>query len=134
MPYNLWMSCVSSHLRLPLDKLETLWTLLNKGKRVEKTDLCEWASQALEESLTTKNIKSGFRKTGIWPFNEHAVLGSMQPSRGFEERQEDYVPSVIDESEGDEFGGGEECMRGEKSRGGRNSVGGLVLGDQGDHE
>ena len=66
-------------------QIRDFWTLLNKYKRVEKTDLCEWTSQTLEKSLTDKNIKSGFRKTRIWPYNEHAVLSSMQPSRGFEE-------------------------------------------------
>ena len=94
----------TSHALQPLDvscfkpfktafrQIRDSWTLLNKGKKVEKTDLCEWTSQALEKSLTAKNIKSGFKKTGIWPFNEHAILGSMQPSRGFEEGQDGYVP------------------------------------------
>ena len=58
------------------------WTLLNKDKRMEKTDLCEWTSQALEKSLIAKNIKSNFRTTGIWPYNEHAMLSCMQPSIG----------------------------------------------------
>ena len=80
---------------------------------MKKTDLCEWTSQTLEKSLTAKNIKFGFKKTGIWPFNEHAVLGSMQPSRGFEENQEGYVPSLINESKGEESGGGEECVHGD---------------------
>ena len=135
----------TSHVLQPLDvscfklfktafrQIRDSWTLLNKGKRVGKKDLCEWTSQAFEKSLTTKNIKCGFRKTGIWSFNEHAVLSSMQPSMGFEEGQEGYVPSVIDESEGEESGGGEECVRGEEYGGGGNYVG-VVLDDQGDHE
>ena len=83
-------------------QIRDYWTLLNKGKRVEETDLCDWTFQTLEKSLTEKNIKSSFKKTGIWPFNGHVVLGSMQPSIGFEEGQEGYVPSVIDELEGEE--------------------------------
>lgn len=106
------MSHVSSHLRLPLDKLETLGPCSTKARRWKK-QICEWTSQALEKSLTAKNIKSGFKKTGIWPFNEHAILGSMQPSRGFEEGQDGYVPPLSDESEGEEFGRGEECVRGD---------------------
>ena len=113
----------TSHALQPLDvscfkpfktafrQIRDSWTLLNKGEKVEKTDLCEWTSQALEKSLTAKNIKSSFKKTRIWPFNEHAILGSMQPSRGFEEGQDGYVLPLSDESEGEESGGGEECVR-----------------------
>ena len=35
----------------------------------------------------------------------------MQPSRGFEEGHEGYVPSLSDESQGEESGGGKECVR-----------------------
>ena len=56
----------TSHALQPLDvscfkpfktafrQIRDSWTLLNKGKKVEKTDLCEWTSQALEKSLTAK--------------------------------------------------------------------------------
>jgi hypothetical protein len=60
---------------------------LNKGKRVEKADLCEWTSQALHKALTPKNILSAFRKTGIWPLNENVATSRTQPSTGFEEGQ-----------------------------------------------
>jgi uncharacterized membrane protein YgcG len=135
-----------SHALQPLDvlcfklfktafrQIRDSWTLLNKGKRVGKKDLCEWTSQAFEKSLTTKNIKCGFRKTGIWSFNEHAVLSSMQPSMGFEEGQEGYVPSVIDESEGEEYGGDGESGGGKESGGGGDSVGGGLHEQEDDRE
>ena len=73
----------TSHALQPLDvscfkpfktAFRDSWTLLNKGKKVEKTDLCEWTSQALEKSLTAKNIKSGFKRLGYG----HADLMNMQ--------------------------------------------------------
>ena len=37
----------------------------------------------------------------------------MQPSRGFEEGHEGYVPPLSDEFQGEECGGGEECVLGD---------------------
>ena len=48
-----------------LRQIRNFWILLNRGKKMEKTTLCKWTSQALERSFTPKNIKSGFQKTGI---------------------------------------------------------------------
>ena len=92
----------TSHALQPLDvscfkpfknafrQIRDSWSLLNKGKKVEKTHLCEWTSEALEKSLTAKNIKSGFQKTGIWPLNAQAATASINPSQGFQEGQEGY--------------------------------------------
>jgi hypothetical protein len=52
-------------------------TLLNKGRNVEKQDLCEWTAKALKKSLSSTNIRSGFKKTGIWPFNPKAATKQM---------------------------------------------------------
>ena len=41
-------------------EIKDLWTLENKGKKVEKTDLCEWTTKALDRALSPRNIKSGF--------------------------------------------------------------------------
>ena len=57
--------------------------MLNKNKKVGKQDLCEWTSKALETALIAKNIKSGFRKTGIWPLDRATAIGAMMPSAGF---------------------------------------------------
>ena len=64
-------------------KQRDAWTVLNKNKKVGKQDLCEWTSKALETALTAKNIKSGFRKIGIWPLDHVAAIGAMMPSAGF---------------------------------------------------
>jgi hypothetical protein len=69
------------------------WTVVNKGRKVEKQDLCEWTSQALQKALSSKNIISEFRKTGIWPLNAEAVRTQMLLSEGFEEGQEGFHPS-----------------------------------------
>ena len=100
----------TSHALQPLDvscfkpfktafrKIRDNWTLLNKGKKVQKTDLCEWTSLALDKALTPKNIQAGFKKTGIWPLNENATTNSMQPSAGFQEGQAGFVPTVEEDS------------------------------------
>ena len=46
-------------------KQRDAWTMLNKNNKVEKQELCEWTSKALQTTLTAKNIKVGFRKIGI---------------------------------------------------------------------
>ena len=61
--------------------------MLNKNKKVGKQDLCEWTLKALETALTTKNIKLGFRKTGIWPLDRTAAIGAMMPSAGFAQEE-----------------------------------------------
>ena len=53
-----------------------LWSMQNKIRIVGKQKLCEWTSKALHDALTPRNIKSGFRKTGIWPLDRMAVTGS----------------------------------------------------------
>jgi hypothetical protein len=37
-------------------------------------------SAALEKALIEKNVKSGFRTTGIFPFNPRAMDGKMGPN------------------------------------------------------
>ena len=64
-----------------------VWTLLNKNKRVEKVDLCEWTSKALEATLTPKNIKARFKSSGIWPLDHATTRHAMKTSTGF--KQED---------------------------------------------
>jgi hypothetical protein len=93
-----------SHALQPLDvscfkpfktafrQIRDSWTLINKGKKVKKQDLCEWTAQALQKALSTKNITSGFKKMGIWPFNPEAVRNQMAPSTGFGEGQAGFDP------------------------------------------
>jgi hypothetical protein len=80
---------------------------VNKGKRVNKQDLCEWTAKALLKSLNCKNTKSGFKKTSIWPLNPEVVAAQMAPSQGFEEGQENFDPNQVDytSSANDEEGG-----------------------------
>ena len=50
---------------------------------MEKQELCEWMYKALQCALTSKNIKSGFRKAGIWPLDHSATKEAIHPSIGF---------------------------------------------------
>jgi hypothetical protein len=88
-------------------QIKDSWTLVNKGKRVNKQDLCEWTAKALLKSLNCKNTKSGFKKTSIWPLNPEVVAAQMAPSQGFEEGQENFDPNQVDytSSANDEEGG-----------------------------
>ena len=85
----------TSHALQPLDvacfrpfkcafrKQRDAWTVLNKNKKVGKQDLCEWTSKALQTALTTKSIKSGFKKRGIWSLDRATAIGAMMPSVSF---------------------------------------------------
>jgi hypothetical protein len=55
------------------------WTLQNIGRGASKAMLAQWVLAALRKALTETNIKSGFRATGIWPFDREAVNQYMQP-------------------------------------------------------
>ena len=41
--------------KIAFRQIRDSWTLLNKGKKVEKQDLCEWIAQALEKALTQEH-------------------------------------------------------------------------------
>ena len=55
---------------------------------MEKCDRCQYTSKALRVALTSKNIKVGFRNTGIWPFDRGAAKDTMAPSAGFEQEDD----------------------------------------------
>ena len=86
----------SSHELQPLDKAcfkpfkvafrayRDIWNLQNHGKKCETEDLAQWASLAFKKALTTKNIDSGFRVTGIWPLNPLAMQHRTGPSEPFQ--------------------------------------------------
>lgn len=79
----------TSHAMQPLDVscfrpfkqafrlLRDVWTLRNKSKGATKEVLASWVSKALEKGLFETNVRSGFRTTGIFPFNPHAMDGKM---------------------------------------------------------
>lgn len=55
----------------------------NRGQGAKKGTLAEWVSLGLKKALTSANIKSGFKVTGIYPLNAHAVDKHFSPSEGF---------------------------------------------------
>ena len=85
-------------------QIRDFWTVLNNDKKVEKTILCEWTSQALERSLIPKNIKSDFKKTGIWPLDDIDVTNRMEPNREFKEGGQKIQPLGEEDSNKNEFG------------------------------
>ncbi len=45
-----------------------------------KCILASWVDKSFDESLTQKNIKSGFKVRGIWPLNPKAMDHKIRPS------------------------------------------------------
>ena len=52
-------------------------------KRLEKKDLANWMSLALNKALTTSNINVGFKKSGIRQLKFQVLQLKMGPSKGF---------------------------------------------------
>ena len=87
----------TTHLTQPLDKgcfspLKSIWKeechrymTANPGKVVTRFEFCQLFSHAWFRGMTMENIISGFRCTGIYPFNPDALLrlvpGHQSPSR-----------------------------------------------------
>ncbi|GBP27792.1 hypothetical protein EVAR_94196_1 [Eumeta japonica] len=73
----------SSHRLQPLDvsvfgPLQTYynaamdsWLMRHPGKTISIYNIAELLGQAFNRAMTPSNIKSGFRKTGIFPFDRH---------------------------------------------------------------
>jgi hypothetical protein len=50
-------------------------TVNNNYKEPIKIVLANWVDKALNESLSKRNMKNGFKVTRIWPFNPKAMDG-----------------------------------------------------------
>jgi len=53
----------------------------NNHMEPNKIILVGCVDQAINQSLTKKNIKSGFKVIGIWPFNPKAMDSKIRPSK-----------------------------------------------------
>jgi hypothetical protein len=96
----------TSHAMQPLDVscfkplkqafrlLRDVWTLRNKNRGANKEVLAKWVSAALEKALSEKNIKNGFRATGIFPFNSQAMDGKMGPAEFYRAAPVQAGPSL----------------------------------------
>ncbi|KAJ8706846.1 hypothetical protein PYW07_012924 [Mythimna separata] len=85
----------SSHRLQPLDvsvfgPLQTYynaamdsWLMRHPGKTISIYNIAELLGQAFDRAMTPSNIKSGFRKTGIFPFDRHIFTDN------------DYMPSEV---------------------------------------
>jgi hypothetical protein len=54
---------------------------------MEKNPILEAAIRAEEESLTIPVIKSGFRETGVWPFDKNVILKNAKENNGDEPKE-----------------------------------------------
>ena len=63
------------------------------GQKISKTNFLAIYGHALLCTLTAKNIKAAFRKTGVWPFNPNVISTKMMaPSK--ETSCEGHLPIV----------------------------------------
>jgi len=81
----------TTHLTQPLDKgcfglLKMYWReecqsciTCNPGRVVTRYQFSELFSRAWHEGMSMSNIMSGFRITGIFPFNRHALRPCSEP-------------------------------------------------------
>jgi hypothetical protein len=66
------------------------------GTAMDKTIFLAIYGQAHVCALTSENIKSGFKKTGVWPFNPHVMTEEMlAPSK--ETSSEAHLPIPLDD-------------------------------------
>jgi hypothetical protein len=70
--------------------------LKNKSKGASKEVLASWVSATLEKALTEKNIKNGFRTTGIFPLNPQAMDDKMRPSEFYRGGKNSRVEEVAE--------------------------------------
>ena len=47
------------------------------GRSIQKSEFFTVFNVAWEKSMTSKNIKAGYKRTGIWPVNRAAILSYM---------------------------------------------------------
>ena len=76
----------TTYLCQPLDKgpfspLIKAWqevchqfTLQNPGRSITRCDFSRLFSEALSKSVTVKNVMSGFKMTGLCPFDKSAIV------------------------------------------------------------
>jgi hypothetical protein len=61
-----------------------MWTLIKKGKKVEKENLAQHVLVDLIKGLPPLNISKSFKTPKIWPYNPIAIeLGKMQHNKQF---------------------------------------------------
>jgi hypothetical protein len=77
-----------------------MWVTNNKGMRTRKTTLAQWISKSLKAALTPQNIQSGFRATGIWPYDNKKMGSKMTPSAAYREELEPHLDSLAIEDLG----------------------------------
>jgi len=70
----------------------------------EKITFVGWVDKALDQSLTKQNIKVGFKKTRIWPFNPKLwktkpmsiyIVGNSNGDQGGEDHYSSYDQMAI---------------------------------------
>lgn len=65
-------------------KYKDRWTRKHRGDGAPKHVLTMWVSKGLKRALSKKNIMTGFRATGILPYDSHAMDKHFGPSNCFQ--------------------------------------------------
>ena len=70
-------------------------TILKKSRDVAASDVAGLVKRAWESSMTKSNILSGWRDSGLWPFNPDVVLSSGKLSVSISLSQKEGMPDII---------------------------------------
>ncbi|XP_055708232.1 uncharacterized protein LOC129805249 [Phlebotomus papatasi] len=57
------------------------WISAGGGNRVNLRNIARLSAEPLRKSMTSKNIKAGFLKSGIYPLNSAKLLSSFEPTK-----------------------------------------------------
>jgi len=75
------------------------WTSNHVGQSPSKEDLAYWVSIALKRALTKENICKGFKSTGIYPLDIHAMDAKVSPNATFHREKDDGCNSTPEDGD-----------------------------------
>ena len=95
----------TTHITQPLDRsvfavLKVYWKqvchgfqLKHPGRVITQYDFCSLFSEAWSQSMTLRNVTSGFKVTGVYPFNRNVVLEKL-PGEKFTSFKPECLPQT----------------------------------------
>lgn len=72
-----------------------MWTSKRAGSGAKKDKLAQWISKSLLTTLTPQNIRSGFKTTGIWPYDSSKMQGKMGAACAYSNVEAEAADEVV---------------------------------------
>ena len=92
------LDCIFKPFKNNFRAYRDYWSRQNVSEVACKETLVHWVSLALRKALIEKNIKSGFRATGIFPLNRGAIILHLRPSIVYAQQPANDLPSAGSEA------------------------------------